>query len=104
GAAAGGAGTPFRIVRITEGPAEGTSRVRRSHFSQVRLGQNDRTRFSQALDKGCVARRTIVRISGIHARSRAHIEGVVLILDGEHHAVESADELASGCKVGVLLR
>jgi hypothetical protein len=97
-------GLRFCIVRVAEGPAEGTSRVRRSHFSEVGLGQDDRARFPQALDEGRIARRTIIRVSGVHAPSRAHVEGVVLILDGEHHAVEDADELARGCKVGVLLR
>src|SRR5580700_5991278 len=97
------AGTAFRVVRVTEGPTEGASRIRRSHFSEVRLGEDDRTGVPQALDEGRVTRRTIVRISGIHAPGRAHIERVVLILDCEHHAVERADEPVGGGKMGVLL-
>src|SRR5262249_62138390 len=40
-AAARGAGGACRVVRVTEWAAEGTSRVRCSHFSHVRLGQDD---------------------------------------------------------------
>ena len=82
GAAAGGAGTAFGIVGVTKGPAEGAARVRRSHFSQIRLGEDDRPRVSEAPDEGCIARRAIVRIRRIHARRRAHVEGVVLVFDG----------------------
>jgi hypothetical protein len=60
--------------------------------------------LAQALDEGCVARRAIVRVGGVHAGSRTHVECVVLILDREHHAVERADEPVGGGKMGVLLR
>src|SRR5438094_7821390 len=83
GAATRSAGTARRIVGIAEGTAEGTARVRRSHLSKVRLGQNDRARFAQALDEGGVIRRAIVCVSSIHPRGCAHIERVVLVLDGE---------------------
>src|SRR5260221_305197 len=85
---------PFCVVRVAEGAAERASRVGRAHLAQIRLADDDRTGVSQALDEGRVARRTIVRIRGIHARGRAHIEGVVLILDGEDDAMQGADELA----------
>src|SRR5439155_2298644 len=82
GASAGGARAASRIVRITERTTERTPRVGRSHFSEIRLGQDNRARLAQALDKGSIVRRPIVRVGGIHASSRAHIEGVVLVLDG----------------------
>jgi len=56
-------GLRSRIVRVTERPAEGAARVRRSHFSEVGLAKRSHPPCAQALDERCVVRRSIVRIS-----------------------------------------
>src|SRR2546426_9566216 len=94
GPAARGAGSARGIVRVTEGPTEGASRVRRSHFSQVCFGQDDRPGFPQSLNEGRIVGRTIVRIRGVHPGSGTHIERVVLVLDGKYDAVQRTDQLA----------
>ena len=51
-----------------------------------------------------IVRRTIVRVLRVGARRRAHVERVVLILDGDHDAVERARRAAGARECAVLRR
>ncbi len=62
-------------------------------LAHVGLGENDGAGLAQACDECRVVRRAIVGVGRIRARRRAHVEGVVLILDGDDDAVKRADEL-----------
>ena len=94
-------GRPLGVVRIAAHAAEWAARDARS---DVRLREDDGARIAQALDERGVPRRTIVGVRDVGAGRRAHVERVVPVLDGEHDAVQRADQLAGGLEIGVLLR
>ena len=88
------AGLALGVVRIAERAAERTARAVDGVFGQIRLRQDDRAGVAQSLDERRIVRRTIVGVLRIGAGRRAHVEGVVLILDRHHDAVQRPDELA----------
>ena len=63
-------------------------------FAHVGLGQNDGAGSAQPRHDGGIARRPVVGIVGGSAAGRAHVEGVELVLDGEHDAVQRPLETA----------
>src|SRR5947208_15888135 len=80
------------VVWIAEGAAERAACPIGRVFGHVGLGENDRAGLAQALDKGRIVRRAVVRVLRVRARRRAHVEGVVLILDRHDDAVQRTDQ------------
>ena len=98
------AGTALRVVRVAKRAAKGAARAAVRVFGEIRFREDDCPGRTQPRDEGGVIGRTVVGIEGISARRRAHVEGVVLVLEGQRHAVQRADELAGPRELGILLR